>query len=102
MNKLLILLFLSLAISLPVHAKKEGKGNAGSSRDEHASESGLEHGKAWAGNKDKDKHDDDNLDDEHKKEQHKSKEAELEHNRVEKQAEPKEKKKKWWQIFDDE
>lgn len=38
----------------------------------------------------------------HKKEQHKSKEAELEHNRVEKQAEPKEKKKKWWQIFDDE
>ena len=52
MNKLLLILFVSLAFSLPVQAKKgdkEGGHGAGGLRDDYASESGLEHGKAWAG-----------------------------------------------------
>ena len=56
MKKLLLILFVSLAVSLPAHAKKGGKDGgygAGGQRDDFASETGMEQGKAWAGSKEK-------------------------------------------------
>lgn len=49
---LLIIVFLSFPVIAKEHKDKKGHG-AGGMRDEHASEMGLEKGKAWAGTKEK-------------------------------------------------
>lgn len=48
-----VVLLLAVMLSFPLVAKEhKGKG-AGGARDEHASETGMEKGKAWAGDKEK-------------------------------------------------
>ncbi|NOQ77088.1 MAG: hypothetical protein GQ475_04730 [Methylococcaceae bacterium] len=57
MNKLLITIVVAIVFSLPTHAKngdKEDGYGAGGLRDDYSNESGLEHGKSWAGNKEVD------------------------------------------------
>lgn len=48
-------LLLALLLAMPLLAAKEDKKGhgAGGMRDEHASEQGMEHGKSWAGEKEK-------------------------------------------------
>lgn len=48
-------LLLALLLAMPLLAAKEDKQGhgAGGMRDEHASEQGMEHGKSWAGEKEK-------------------------------------------------
>ena len=51
--KYLLILFAVIALSMPVLAKNDKANKAGGMRDEHASEMGMEKGKAYAGTKEK-------------------------------------------------
>lgn len=52
MKKLTVFLLMML-LTLPVVAKQGNGKGAGGARTEHASEMGMEKGKAWAGSKEK-------------------------------------------------
>ena len=52
MKKLTVFLLMML-LTLPVVAKQDKGNSAGGARSEHASEMGMEKGKAWAGSKEK-------------------------------------------------
>ena len=51
--KKLVIIIATLMFVLPVVAKQGKEKGAGGVRADHASEMGLEKGKAWAGNKEK-------------------------------------------------
>ena len=51
--KKLVVILIALLMALPVIAKEDKGHKAGGMRDEHASEMGLEKGKAYAGTKEK-------------------------------------------------
>lgn len=74
--KNLLVIFITLALSMPVLAKKDKESKAGSMRDDHASEMGMDKGKAYAGtNEKKDKDDEEEMKDKKDKKSKKEKKS---------------------------